>query len=205
LNQCGAAVYASGKSVAETREMAQGHAEHLLPLVENALEKSGIAYADLDAIAVTVGPGSFTGLRVGLSAAKALALALNIPIFGITTTQSLALQSIKKKPDPVAVILETKRQDFYVQHFDGIGRAVSEAASLPGSDIKTEGFILIGDGVGRLTGSSPGLVMPDVGLIAELLATDSGFFTEGAEPVYLRGADVTASKQQSRTFCNFTE
>lgn len=200
LNHCSVALDVPGKRVHETQEMMQGHAEHLMPMVERVLERAGVEYSELEAVAVTVGPGAFTGLRIGLSAARALALALEIPVYGITTTQLLALQHVRQTPKEVAVILETKRQDFYVQMFDAVGKAKSEAAALPAEDIRTDGFVLVGDGVGRFNGTKADITVPDVQLMAELLATHPSYFTEGAEPVYLRGADVTASKRQNRVF-----
>lgn len=200
LNYCSVGIYTGGKKFVETQAMAQGHAEHLLPMAERVLKQAGIAYADLGAIAVTRGPGAFTGLRIALSTARALALALGIPVYGITTTQLLALQAVREKPEKVAVILETKRQDFYWQAFDGQGKAVNEAQACPGSEIDVSGSRLVGDGVERFNSQVPDLAVPDVGLMAELLATQPDYFTEGAEPVYLRGADVTESKRQNRIF-----
>ncbi len=201
LNHCGVGVYASGRVFAESLDMLQGHAGHLLPMAERVLKKSGIAYDGLEAIAVTVGPGAFTGLRIGLSAARAMALALDVPIFGITTTQLWALQHVQRKPEKIMVILETKRQDFYVQSFSANGSPLSDAAALEKDVIDPDGFTLIGDGVGRFTGGRIGtFTAPDIGLMAELLSTNPEYFTKGAEPVYLRPADVTASKRRNRVF-----
>jgi tRNA threonylcarbamoyladenosine biosynthesis protein TsaB len=197
LGHCGVAVYRAGEIFSDTREMMHGHAEHLIPMTESVLKKAGIAYEDLDGIAVTSGPGAFTGLRIGLSAARALALALNIPIYGLTTTQLLALQNVKRNPSPVTIVIDTKRGDFYTQSFDGNGAPASEAAVKAADQIDLNGA-LAGDGV-ELLGGKAGISVPDVGLLAELLATRVELFSEGAEPVYLRGADVTASKKPMRT------
>lgn len=200
LNHCGVGVYASGRVFAESLDMVQGHAGHLLPMAERVLKKSEIGYDGLEAIAVTVGPGAFTGLRIGLSAARSMALALDLPLFGITTTQLLALQHVRQKPEKVMVVLETKRQDFYVQSFAVDGSPLSDAAALEKDIIDSGDFTLIGDGVGRFTGQAARFTAPDIGLMAELLVGDPDFFTKGAEPLYLRPADVTASKRQNRIF-----
>jgi tRNA threonylcarbamoyl adenosine modification protein YeaZ len=200
LNYCGVGVYALGRVISESMDMAQGHAGHLLPMAERVLKKSGIHYDELGAIAVTVGPGAFTGLRIGLSAARAMALALDLPLFGITTTQLLALQHVRQKPEKVMVVLETKRQDFYVQSFSADGSPLSDAAALEKDVIDPDDFTLIGDGVGRFMGGSNIFTAPDIGLMAELLATNPEYFTQGAEPIYLRPADVTASKRRNRVF-----
>lgn len=204
LNHCGVGVYTSGRVFAESVDMMQGHAGHLLPMAERVLKKSDVTYDGLEAVAVTVGPGAFTGLRIGLSAARATALALDLPLFGITTTQLLALQHIRQKPEKVMVILETKRQDFYVQSFAADGAPLSDAAALEKDAIDCGDFTLIGDGVGRFTGQSSGFSAPEVGLMAALLASNPDYFTKGAEPVYLRPADVTASKRLNRVLEGFT-
>jgi tRNA threonylcarbamoyladenosine biosynthesis protein TsaB len=200
LNHCGVGVHMPGGIFAESVAMMQGHAGHLLPMAECVLKKAATGYDDLEAIAVTVGPGAFTGLRIGLSAARAMAMALDLPLFGITTTQLLALQHTRQKPEKIMVVLETKRQDFYVQSFDAQGTALSEAAALGKDNIEIEDFALVGDGAERLTGKKADISIPDIGLMATLLATDPKYFTEGAEPVYLRGADVTLSKRKNRIF-----
>src|SRR4051812_18694458 len=69
----------------------RGHAERLLPIIESVLSQAGCSFHDLDRVAVTVGPGSFTGVRVGIAAARGLALALNIPAVGVGTLDALAL------------------------------------------------------------------------------------------------------------------
>jgi tRNA threonylcarbamoyladenosine biosynthesis protein TsaB len=200
LNDCSAAVYDGEKVFSESSAMMQGHAEHLIPMAERVLEKSGVEYADIEAVAVTTGPGAFTGLRIGLSAARAIGLALGVPVYGITTTQVLALQAVRDNAEPVMVILDTKRSDFYVQSFDAAGKPLSEAAVMNGEAIKTDGFVLTGDGVERLAGKKAAITAIDAALMAELLATRPELFSLGAEPAYLRGADVTESKRQNRIF-----
>src|SRR5438034_9071628 len=76
LEACSAAVFdtSSGVLASETRGMARGHAEQLMPLITRVMNEGGFEFADLDRIAVTTGPGSFTGLRVGISAARGIAL-----------------------------------------------------------------------------------------------------------------------------------
>ena len=93
LDACAAAVLdtGSGRLVAqESQSMKRGHAEALMPLIGRVVVESGIGFAGLDRIAVTTGPGSFTGLRVGLSAARGIALAANKRVVGITTLTAFA-------------------------------------------------------------------------------------------------------------------
>ncbi|MGH7024255.1 MAG: tRNA (adenosine(37)-N6)-threonylcarbamoyltransferase complex dimerization subunit type 1 TsaB, partial [Caulobacteraceae bacterium] len=91
LAACQAAVISDGVALASLSEpMARGHQERLGPMVREAMDQAGLRFSELDRIAVTVGPGSFTGLRVGLAFAKGLALALDIPCTGVGTLAALA-------------------------------------------------------------------------------------------------------------------
>ncbi|MEL7099907.1 MAG: tRNA (adenosine(37)-N6)-threonylcarbamoyltransferase complex dimerization subunit type 1 TsaB [Pseudomonadota bacterium] len=105
----------------ETRhEMARGQAEALIPQAEQALHAHGWDWADLDALAVGVGPGNFTGIRIGVSAARGLALALNVPVFGIDAFQ--AAYGHYKPPPGTLISLRAPRDMAYVQGY-GTGSA----------------------------------------------------------------------------------
>lgn len=112
-------------------DMATGQAERLFPALAELLDRSGITYADLTRIAVTTGPGSFTGLRIGLSAVRGLALALDVPVLGIPSLLALSLAA---DCTPVAVLLDAKRGEAYFQTFSGPGIAIREPALLPIDD-----------------------------------------------------------------------
>jgi len=93
------------------------HASRLLPLAAELLEQAGIGFGDVERIAVGVGPGTFTGLRVGVATAKALALAGGIPLVGVSTLQSLALVAVPAPPgagaDTVAAVLDARRSEVF--------------------------------------------------------------------------------------------
>lgn len=204
MNGCHAGFYsaADSRSVIRSEAMLRGQSERLMPMIEEIMAEAGCGFDALDAVLCTVGPGAFTGMRIGLAAARALGLALDIPVIGITTLQALAWQyAQEEKPSMnIGVVIETKRDDFYFQAFDQAGNAMNDAAALDGGAIAQADYILIGDGVERLTGAAGpcSAVRPDV--IAALLAekgAPSAYFT-APEPVYLRGADVSTPKKKQR-------
>ena len=124
---CSAAVWADGRVAAERFEaMARGQAERLLPMIGETLAAAGLAHGQLDAIGVTRGPGAFTGIRIGLAAARGLSLALGIPAIGITTFEALAVRA----PEGCAVAIDTKRGDVFFQLFGPGGVADGEPGIL---------------------------------------------------------------------------
>lgn len=159
-------------------ELAHGHAELLFPRIEVLLARNGVAYADLDRVAVTTGPGSFTGLRIGLSAARGLGLALGIPVIGVP---SLLAISLSAPPDaPAAVLLDARRDEAYFQRFSAPGHSADRPQLLP-----------MGEARARIAAGATVLESPFVD-IARLSR-----FASGADPAlyppeaaYVRDADA---------------
>lgn len=110
-------------------ELSQGHAELVFPRLGALLARNGIGYADLERIAVTTGPGSFTGLRIGLSAARGLGLALGIPVLGIPSLLAISLSAPPGRP--AAVLLDARRDQAYFQRFAGPGQSCGRPRLLP--------------------------------------------------------------------------
>src|SRR5579863_5381296 len=109
----------------ESQAMKRGHAEALMPLIGRVIEKSGVAFAALDRIAVTTGPGSFTGLRVGLSAARGIALAANKPVVGVTTLTAYAAPAVSRNAEhPVVCAIDARHEHVYLQVVAGNGSAL---------------------------------------------------------------------------------
>jgi len=130
LDACSVAVASDGRTLARASEtMARGHQERLAPMAQAMMTTAGLAFADLDRVAVTVGPGSFTGLRVGLAFAKGLALALDIPCVGIGTLEALAA-SAEAGAGFVASCIDAHRGQVYLQAFID-GQAVMAPDVLP--------------------------------------------------------------------------
>src|SRR5882724_1473384 len=128
LDACAAAVLDSsaGAVVAsQTRVMVRGHAEALMPLIARVMDEAAIEFRELDRIAVTVGPGSFTGLRVGISAARGIALAAAKPAVGLTTLAAYAAPHIAHDDKTsIAVAIDARHQHVYLQIFGPGGRTL---------------------------------------------------------------------------------
>lgn len=132
-------------------DMPTGQAERLFPALAELLARTNTAYKDLNRIAVTTGPGSFTGLRIGLSAARGLGLALSIPVLGIPSLLALSLVA---QCNAIAVLLDARRDEAYFQTFSGPGVPVGQPALLPmaeararvprGAEMHTTPYIDIG-------------------------------------------------------------
>ena len=111
-----------------SKEISLGMGEALFGILQNALDKTGIIKQDIGEIYVTLGPGSFTGVRIGISAALGLKLGLNIPLYGVSSLKAHATQS--KQLLPCIVILNAKRKDFYVQAFRSDLCAITEPLNI---------------------------------------------------------------------------
>jgi len=116
----------------ETIAMERGHAEALLPLIERVMARVEGGFASLDRVAVTVGPGSFTGLRVGIAAARAIGVACKVPVIGVSTLAALAAPlMLEQKPGLVAVAIDARHGNVYFAAFGPDGRATSAPRVLP--------------------------------------------------------------------------
>ena len=113
-------------------EMVRGQAEALAPMIADVLEEADIDASELDLLAVTVGPGAFTGLRIGLATARAMALATDVPCLGISTTEVIgqAVPELTWPDGSLLVALDSKRSDIYVQLFSKPGQGVGEPQAI---------------------------------------------------------------------------
>jgi tRNA threonylcarbamoyladenosine biosynthesis protein TsaB len=202
------AVVRDGAPLAERREEGRGQAATLLPAIAATLEEAGVDRRALSLIAVTVGPGSFTGVRVGLAAARGLALALGVPLAGITTTAAL-LAAAPTDDDRVAVAaIDTHLGDWYcalTQQAPFVATAEALATKLAGRACR-----IIGPQADALAQRVPEAmaqqVLPDPVLLARLALADgidawrARNRAEGLpRPLYLRGVNVTSPDGTRRT------
>jgi tRNA threonylcarbamoyl adenosine modification protein YeaZ len=109
----------------ETLAMTRGHAEALMPLLARVMQQAKIGFAALDRVAVTVGPGSFTGLRVGIAAARGIALASGKPVVGLSTLSAYAAPAMAADDSiPVAAAIDARHEQVYLQIFGPGGRTL---------------------------------------------------------------------------------
>ncbi|HMM92830.1 tRNA (adenosine(37)-N6)-threonylcarbamoyltransferase complex dimerization subunit type 1 TsaB [Bradyrhizobium sp.] len=135
LDACAAAVLdtGAGRAIAlETLPMKRGHAEALMPLIARVMKASGVPFAALDRIAATTGPGSFTGLRVGLSAARGIALAAGKPVVGVTTLTAFAAPIVSENSEhPVISAVDARHDHVYFQVLGGDGHSLIKPKVAP--------------------------------------------------------------------------
>lgn len=130
-SMCSVALHERGAllALAEIKEPG-AHAEKLLLLVDEVFEKAALSFGDLDAVAVSQGPGSYTGLRIGVSTAKGIAYALDIPLIGINTLQAMAASQPLNQGEFVVAVLDARRMEVYTQTFGEANQEITSIAAL---------------------------------------------------------------------------
>ncbi|MEE8173299.1 MAG: tRNA (adenosine(37)-N6)-threonylcarbamoyltransferase complex dimerization subunit type 1 TsaB, partial [Alphaproteobacteria bacterium] len=157
---CSVACWSAGAVTARRQEIAgRRQAEILLPMVKSAMQEAGFEFAMLNGIAVTTGPGSFTGVRIGLATARGLALASGLPLAGVTTLQVLAASPSQdeRRGRLILAALDARRDQLYAQFFHENGDPAGEpfaaaAGTIPGRLVKIRrpnaALLLVGSGAG---------------------------------------------------------
>ena len=207
LEACSAAVLDSDRReivASETQAMQRGHAEALMPLIARVMDGAGVEFRELDRIAVTTGPGSFTGLRVGISAARGIALAAGKPAIGLTTLAAFAAPHIAEDDTlPVVAAIDARHNNVYLQVFGPRGRTLvaPKVASLREAvrAAQTDSARIVGSAAQLIAAAWPKTDplpptvdqrgAPDISWIARLAAAaDEGHGSP--KPLYLRAPDA---------------
>jgi tRNA threonylcarbamoyladenosine biosynthesis protein TsaB len=202
LDACSAAVTEDARALcARSEPMSRGHQERLAPMVAECLADAGVRPADLDLIAVTVGPGSFTGLRVGVAFAKGLAMALDVPAVGVGTLEALAAGA----GEPfVAAAVDARRDRVWLQVFcDGKAAMapdtllIEDAAARLAELWRGGAAAVVGSGARLLEGVLPAArlapdAVPDPVIVARIAAA-APVPPPPLRPLYLRAPDAVVS------------
>ncbi|HLJ72407.1 MAG TPA: tRNA (adenosine(37)-N6)-threonylcarbamoyltransferase complex dimerization subunit type 1 TsaB [Roseiarcus sp.] len=209
---CGAASACVAESGAaepvavETLPMQRGHAEALAPMLQRLMAGVEGGFASLDRIAATVGPGSFTGIRIGLATARAIGLGLSLPVVGVSSLVAFAGPLLADpKPGVIAASIDAKHGKVYLQLLEANGRPLLP----PRLAALRDAIRLIGAGPVRLTGNGAALLAAEaarIGLAAEIAGNLDypdivavarlGLVAEPSQspprPLYLKAADAQA-------------
>ena len=173
------------------QEMERGQGEALIPMIQELFESARLNIKDLTGVAVAVGPGSFTGVRIGIATARAIAMALDIPVYGVTNFEAYSYSILK----PITVVLDSKRDDYFVQKFDGNGTAVDVPKIATAKQMKKAlPFTAVGSGANKLAGEIGCKVLNKISPTAVSVgrvALERLDHPMPASPLYLREADVT--------------
>ena len=180
---CRLAVTRGGDVLAMAEEaMAKGQAERLMPLVAELLARAGLGLNQLDALAVGIGPGNFTGIRLSVAAARGLALSLGIPAIGVSALEA----AVEEAPRPALACLDARRGAVYVQRFgDGatLPALIEDPATLPAH------LPRYGDGPGALPPPLPMALA-----MARIAARRLDAPVARPAPLYIRAADAAPSR-----------
>lgn len=151
---CSVAISRNGELLCLCEEFDEkyGHSEKLHQFVNWALEGAEISMKDLDAVSVSKGPGSYTGLRIGVSAAKGFCFGLNIPLISLNSLEILAQSQIEKDFDLIIPMIDARRMEVYTANFDGNGNQISEIEAKILDEKSFQEFadkkiVFVGDGV----------------------------------------------------------
>jgi tRNA threonylcarbamoyl adenosine modification protein YeaZ len=212
MGACSAAVLrGDGALFARQEAMARGHAEALMPMVAEVMSEAGLAFADLDLIAATTGPGSFTGVRIAISAARGLALVTKAKLFGTDSLTVMAKEAVLRgvvKQGAFAVAVDARRGMLYYGGYDEAGRkregplliAPDAAATL----LPHDAHLAVGSGApllaeaaearGHFTEAKLAELQPSAAALAAI-TRKSGETVAMLRPLYLRPPDAKPQAQ----------
>jgi len=182
--------------VERVSERPMRHAEQLAPLIDAALTEAGAVRQDLTAIAVGVGPGPFTGLRVGLVTARTLGFVLEIPVYGVCSLDVLAIEAVDTGAvdGDFAVATDARRKEVYLARYAGSGDRLDGPLVAKPATVATQQPV-VGEGAVLYPEAFParvGPTMPSAGWLARVVAGERAELLD-PEPLYLRRPDAVAA------------
>jgi len=195
----------------EAAMLGRGHAEALLPMLERVVAKLDGGFAKIERVGVVTGPGSFTGLRVGIAAARAVGLAVGCPVVGVSTLAALAAPLVAEAEGaPIAALVDARHGNLYFQLFSSEGRPLADPAALSLEQavarIGEEPVHLVGGPAGilqaalvkaaRTVKSSLTEAVPDIVSVAKL-AVEADPRKARPDPLYVKGADARTLAEQA--------
>ena len=213
FSACSAAIgldvgLASERIVSRFERMDIGHAERLPGMIAETMAQAGISFSNLDRIGVTIGPGTFTGTRVGVAAARGFALACLKPVFGVTSLAVMARQAALSltagTTNEICVAVDVRRDEVYVQWFDPAGLLATsepEVVTVPAAALigQSKTAVYIGSGAEKILNAGlwktarPLAFGPDLlpdAKYAVLLVSRCATYTSFVSPLYLRAPDA---------------
>ena len=183
--------------VEHSSEVPMKHGEHLAPLIERAMVDAGIVRQDLTAIAVGVGPGPFTGLRVGIVTARTLGFVLQVPVYGVCSLDAIALEVVgtaaTAAPGSFLVATDARRKEVYLASYDADGRRLEGPVVTRPGDVATSAPVA-GAGPELYPDDFPHAIAPSrpsAGWLATAVADELVDLLD-PEPLYLRRPDAVA-------------
>ena len=176
-----------------TSERPLQHGEQLAPLIERALAQAGLVRQDLTAIGVGVGPGPFTGLRIGLVTARTLGYVLELPVYGVCTLDVLAIEAVDTRvvTGDFLVATDARRREVYLASYDADGGRLAGPEVGKPADLASE-LPAVGEGAVLHAEAFPnpvGPTRPSAGWLARVIAEERAELYD-AEPLYLRRPDA---------------
>ncbi|GAA1926477.1 tRNA (adenosine(37)-N6)-threonylcarbamoyltransferase complex dimerization subunit type 1 TsaB [Nocardioides hwasunensis] len=181
--------------VEHSSEAPMKHGEHLAPLIARALDDAGMVRQDLTAIAVGVGPGPFTGLRVGVVTARTLGFVLDLPVYGVCSLDAIALEVVETGAAAGSFLVATdaRRKEVYLASYDADGRRLEGPVVTKPAEVATDAPV---------AGAGPTLYPDDFGNAIAPARPSAGWLATGVsgelvelldpEPLYLRRPDAVA-------------
>lgn len=183
----------------------------LVPIIDDLLQQAGAQKTDIQKIGLSLGPGSYTGIRIGIAAAQGLSKGLGVPVKGMSSFSIIAKYLVEEKTpnQPFAIAIETMRKDSYLQLFDAQGMVASEMIAIEDEDLgqyltENNVEVLVGNKNKKLKNShiisevifEDVMNLPSAAFIALTQASQGKGNVSELAPIYLKAPDVSKSKKK---------